>query len=353
VAAHYGLGLTLGNAEVRLSELTAAYAAFARGGRLVTPVSVLAVDRGKGLEDVRPTSGGDGGRLVSARTAFWITDILSDPEAREYIFGRDSSLDLPFPVAVKTGTSQAYHDNWTVGYTRDVTVGVWVGNFDRSPLRGSSGVTGAGPIFHAVMVAATRRLLGRLPDTAGEPIVPVADGVERRVVCALSGMAANPWCPRRRTEWVPREDPGLPCSWHHLSDEGLLVAWPAEYRQWAREHGRAYDVPMPVVPAKRVATELAAAPARRARHAERLRIINPPAGAIYLIDPTLRPAFQTLPLKAAADPSDGPITWLLDGARLGTSAADADLKWSLARGRHTVTARDARGRSAETTILVK
>ena len=73
--------------------------------------------------------------LVSPRTAFWITDILSDDDARAYIFGRGGSLEFPFPVAVKTGTSQAYHDNWTIGYTRHVTVGVWVGNFDRRPLR--------------------------------------------------------------------------------------------------------------------------------------------------------------------------------------------------------------------------
>ena len=98
--------------------------------------------------------------VVSPRTAFWITDILSDARAREYIFGRGGSLDFPFPVAVKTGTSQAYHDNWTIGYTRDVTVGVWVGNFDREPLRSSSGVTGAAPIFHAVMLAAAKRVRG-------------------------------------------------------------------------------------------------------------------------------------------------------------------------------------------------
>src|SRR5207244_7561337 len=95
-------------------------------------------------------------QLISPKTAFWITDILSDPGAREYIFGSGGSLDFEFPVAVKTGTSQAYHDNWTVGYTRAVTVGVWVGNFDRSVLRNSSGVTGAGPIFHAVMLASNR-----------------------------------------------------------------------------------------------------------------------------------------------------------------------------------------------------
>src|SRR5206468_3127544 len=138
-------GMTLGNAEVRLDELVNAYAAFARRGQWMSPTYLL----------------GDSHRsrrtLVGPRTAFWITDILSDSEAREYAFGRGGSLDFPFPVAAKTGTSQAFHDNWTVGYSRHVTVGVWVGNFDRRPLRNSSGVTGAGPIFHAVMLAAERR----------------------------------------------------------------------------------------------------------------------------------------------------------------------------------------------------
>src|SRR4029079_17762955 len=139
--AYYGLGLTLGNAEVRLDELVAAYAIFARGGTRITPRILL------GQSSFRLQAEAPHG--LSEPTAFWITDILSDASARAYIFGRGGDLEFPFPVAVKTGTSQAYHDNWTVGYTRDITVGVWVGNFDRTPLRGSSGVTGAGPIFHA------------------------------------------------------------------------------------------------------------------------------------------------------------------------------------------------------------
>src|SRR6185295_696438 len=102
-------------------------------------------------------------RVVSPRTAFWISDILADDDARAFIFGRGGSLEFPFTVAAKTGTSQAYHDNWAIGYTRDVTVGVWVGNFDRTPLRSSTGVTGAGPIFHDVMLAAVERVKGVLP----------------------------------------------------------------------------------------------------------------------------------------------------------------------------------------------
>jgi penicillin-binding protein 1C len=111
-ASYYGLGVTLGNAEVRLDELVAAYSAFARGGQWIAPTYRA--------DAPRPA----GHTLVSPRTAFWITDVLSDPEAREYVFGRGGSLEFPFSVAVKTGTSQAYHDNWTIGYSRHVTVGV-------------------------------------------------------------------------------------------------------------------------------------------------------------------------------------------------------------------------------------
>src|SRR4029077_5427060 len=119
-ASYYGLGITLGNAEVRLAELTAAYAAFARQGLPIQPVSIRQVDTGHGWTRAAPPSAAD--RMMSKRAAYWITDILSQPNAREFVFGRGGSLDFPFPVAVKTGTSEGYRDNWTVGYTREVTV---------------------------------------------------------------------------------------------------------------------------------------------------------------------------------------------------------------------------------------
>src|SRR6185369_3342854 len=168
-ADYYGVGLTLGDAEVRLEQLVAAYSVFARGGTYIEPTML------KG----QPSTG-NRQRVLSERTAFWITDILSDPDAREYVFGRGGNLDFPFTVAVKTGTSQAYRDNWTVGYTRDVTVGVWVGNFDRQELRNSTGVTGAGPIFHAVMLAAMKNR------NASTIMEPPAD-VEHVEICSLSG----------------------------------------------------------------------------------------------------------------------------------------------------------------------
>ncbi|HEV2719776.1 MAG TPA: penicillin-binding transpeptidase domain-containing protein [Thermoanaerobaculia bacterium] len=268
-ADYYGLGLTLGDAEVTLQELVQAYATFARGGVAV-----------------------DGKRLVSQRTAFWITDVLSDSTAREYIFGSGGALDFPFPVAVKTGTSQAYRDNWTIGYTRDVTVGVWVGNFDLTPLRNSSGVTGAGPVFHAVMLAAARDR---------EQIVERPADLERVPVCALTGLRPSTSCPEVDNEWLPGDAPVVFCA-----------------------HPRRGGTPQ---------VQLARTPA--------LRIVNPADGATYLIDPTLRREFQALRLRASDD-----ARFTVDGKRVGSD-------WPLQAGRHVVAAVDGRGRRDSVTITVR
>jgi penicillin-binding protein 1C len=345
-ASHYGLGLTLGNAEVRLDELTGAYAAFARGGVWIRPHAIAGAAEGAG-ESERVS-------LVSERTAFWITDVLSDPEARAYAFGRGGSLEFPFPVAVKTGTSQAYRDNWTVGYTKEVTVGVWVGNFDREPLRSSSGVAGAGPIFHSVMMAAVQRLRGHVT-IDDQPLMAAPSGVTRARICALSGLRANDWCPMQATEWVPVEADALPCSWHHHADEGLVTVWPDRYRQWARAQGLLHDAS----PARPVQT-LASVSGRPANSRERsksgapeaLEIANPALDATYMIDPTLRAEFQTLPLRASGV-QGGDVYWSVDGIEAGRSTSDAPFHWPLAVGPHTITARDTRGRTAEVSILVR
>jgi penicillin-binding protein 1C len=347
-AAHYGLGVTLGNAEVRLDELVAAYASFARGGEWIPP-SFVRRAAGEAVERRR---------VVSPRTAFWITDILSDPEAREFVFGRGGSLELPFPAAVKTGTSQAYHDNWTIGYSRRVTVGVWVGNFDRTPLRNSSGVTGAAPIFHAVMVAAERRLVGSGVEFAQDPILETPITSARREICALSGLAANEWCPLRRGEWVAGESPVPPCSWHHHTDEGLLTIYPPEYRAWARAQGRPQRASAeyrkvstdPRIPSPEPRTSRPEhSPSREA--SATFAIVSPPDGATYLIDPTLRREFQTLPLRAMA--GRGRIEWSVAGRAVGSADADAAVEWALAPGEHRIVARDQQGRTAETTVTVR
>ncbi len=138
---HYGLGLTIGNAPVRLLELANAYACLARLGEtlpwtLRTDVTTPATRQ----------------RLFPQESSYIIADILSDNNARSLTFGPHSVIRMPFRCAVKTGTSTNYRDNWTLGFTPEFTVGVWAGNFDNSPMASVSGVTGAGPIFRDIFL---------------------------------------------------------------------------------------------------------------------------------------------------------------------------------------------------------
>ena len=244
---------------------------------------------------------------------------------------------------MKTGTSQAYHDNWTVGYTRDVTVGVWVGNFDRTPLRDSTGVTGAGPIFHAVMLAAQRR--------AGATVTAFGDArSQSRPRASSSGNlcplrhAGEPLVPGAAARARPRR--GRPA---------LQLASP-DRRRPAR--CVAAGVP-PVGPESGLTTDrLPAVRQAVVRHVAEtarvapLTIANPPAGATYLIDPTLRREFQTLALRAVAT-VPGSLEWRVDDVRVGSAAADASLAWPLAIGSHVISVHDRHGNSAHAQVVVK
>jgi penicillin-binding protein 1C len=134
---HYGLGLTIGNAPVRLVELANAYACLARLGEYI-PWTL--VER-----EMPPAV-----RLFPELESYIIADILSDNQARVLTFGPHSVIRLPFRCAVKTGTSTSYRDNWTLGFTPEYTVGVWAGNFDNTPMEHISGVTGAGPMLRDI-----------------------------------------------------------------------------------------------------------------------------------------------------------------------------------------------------------
>ena len=148
----YGLSLTLGGAEVRLLDATAAYATLAAGGLHAEPTGILNVTRvrdGKTLYRLDPSPRA----VLSPQTAYQLSDILSDDEARSGAFGTGSALDTSRPAAVKTGTTDDFRDNLTIGYTPFLAVGVWAGNKDGRPMRDVLGITGAAPIWHDAMEA--------------------------------------------------------------------------------------------------------------------------------------------------------------------------------------------------------
>jgi membrane peptidoglycan carboxypeptidase len=177
----YGLSLTLGGGEVTLLELTGAYATFANGGRRMPPVAIAKIldHAGNLVYQYQPPAGD---QLIRSEHAYLITSILSDNQARTPAFGPDSVLNLPFQAAVKTGTTNDFRDNWTLGYTPDITVGVWVGNADYTPMQNVSGVAGAAPIWHEFMLAAIQQIAGGNPTPFSRP-----NGVVEKVICAVSG----------------------------------------------------------------------------------------------------------------------------------------------------------------------
>ena len=200
-----GLSLTLGGGEVRLIDLTVAYAPFMNKGFRVDPVAILKVEdvNGKVLEEAKPKSPPAGGkRVLTEEQAFLIANILSDNSARQEIFGVNSLLNITGKtLAVKTGTTNDKRDNWTVGGNSQALVGVWVGNNDNSPmLNVASGVSGASPIWRRVILAA----LADKPNVGFD----IPAGIVSAAVDVVSGYRAHDGFPSRQEYFIKGTEPG-------------------------------------------------------------------------------------------------------------------------------------------------
>lgn len=179
-----GLSVTLGGGEVRLLDMSAAYSSFANGGYKVEPVSILKVEDRDG-EVLYEKNELNRPRVLDEEVAFLINDILSDNQARLLTFGPNSLINIAGrDVAVKTGTTNDLRDNWTVGWSKNALVGVWVGNNDNSSMRQvASGVSGASPIWR-------RQMLEALTKRGDEPFTPPG-GVREVELDRISGYPAH------------------------------------------------------------------------------------------------------------------------------------------------------------------
>ncbi len=190
----YGLSLTLGGGEVTVMEMTEAFSVFANNGKKVEPVAITRIEDHEGkviftAEPQTPT------QVIREEHAYLITSILSDAKARAPMFGTNSILNLPFPAAAKTGTTNDYRDNWTIGYNPDLVVGVWVGNADNTPMINTSGVAGAAPIWNEFMSFAVPYLTNNNPSNFTRPA-----GIVEKEICAISGAQPSEYCPVTTTE---------------------------------------------------------------------------------------------------------------------------------------------------------
>ena len=204
-----GLSLTLGGAEVTMLDMTRAYQSIANLGVRNELAFIKEIRDSNGTDltanlnqpendvpFVDSVQASENQQVISPMTAYWLTDILSDEKARLPAFGRFAKLTVPgYKIAVKTGTSNNFRDNWTIGFTPSYLTAVWVGNNDGSFMNKNlvSGITGAAPIWNEIM---TNLLNGTLPED-----FPIPSGLIPVKICAVNGLLTCPFCPSEKIEY--------------------------------------------------------------------------------------------------------------------------------------------------------
>jgi penicillin-binding protein 1C len=267
--------------------------------------------KGKGQDELKTQNS----KLLipQASSSIWslITDMLNDPHARAKAFGVDSLLSLPFPAAVKTGTSSDFRDTWTIGFTRDYTVAVWVGNFDGAPMRQVSGITGAAPLWNRIML--------HLHEQREPGAFPAPSGLVKRPICALSGARPTPACPSVVQEYFEPQvlgeydrqpDPFYQAVATSKGQREYRLKLPPEYNEWL-----AMQPLKPTV-------------------ADGLRILSPRDGDVFLLEPGATDSAQRLQFKLAS-PLNQTVEWLLNGQPLATQTPGS-IFWVPKPGRWTL-----------------
>ncbi len=294
-ADFYGLGLALGDGDVTLLELANGYRALAEGGEW-RPVTWRLAGRG---------SVGGGRRVASPMASAIVLDILADASARIPGFGLETPFDFPFRVAVKTGTSRHFTDNWAVGTTERFTVAVWAGNFSGKPMAGVSGVTGAGPLLHRVVMETARRY------PPGALTAPSDVGAVPARICRLSGLRATERC-ASLTEWfAPGTTPAEGDTWETAAG----VQMPEEYQGWIRQNAAATGVQVSL---------------QQAAPDTRFRVTSPHDGDRYAIPAGVAARYASIRLEASG--ARGPVDWLIDGKPFRGE------RWTPVPGTHVIVA---------------
>ncbi len=311
---YYGLGLTLGNADISLLELTRAYMTLARSGqwRDIQPLLQIETTDNKNI-----TPRAQHNRQVfTPGAALLVYDILQDFRYKTPAFGGRSPLNLPWPVAVKTGTSKDFRDNTLVALSGELTIGIWTGNFSGEAMKDLPSANGSGLIL--------RDILLELYNAGYSHQSPYQDRQNQLIsveVCSLSGMLPGPWCPHETMRFLPGSQPTEKCNWHRK--EG--VSLPAPFQEWGR-----LNLPQDLLLEERGGG---------------FGIETPRQGDIYQIDPRVSPDSQMIRLKAR---TSDPVRWLVDEQLVGQGNP---LLWKLVPGKHRITAQTEK-ESASVGIVV-
>ncbi|MDQ2867502.1 MAG: penicillin-binding protein 1C [Verrucomicrobiota bacterium] len=298
----YGAGFVLGNAEVRLVDLAAAYAGLARSG-LAQPAKLIE------REHFLLT------RIASADACAIVTDILCDNEARARSFGATSPLAFVERVAVKTGTSSGFRDAWTVGFDREHTVAVWAGNLSGAPMRDTLAVRSASPLWAALMHEL-------LQNDHALPAPQTSDTLTRTEICRATGLLPSPQSASLMSEWFLAGT--APTTRAEFAESGHMLL-PAEYAGWCATSDNA-----------------SGAEVRRAA-----QITSPSPRAHFQIENSLARAQQMIELTSTLGRD---AQWFVNDAPQ-IPRADGRTFWPLAEGEWKIRVRN-QSASAETSVRV-
>ncbi len=329
----YDLSLALGGGQMSLLELTSAYAVLADEGVATDHPIILDIRDADGTLLLEPTPA-PSRQILDPRVVWLLSGILSDDDARALGFGHNSTLKIDRPAAVKTGTTTNFHDNWTIGYTPDLVVGVWVGNSDYKAMKEVTGLTGAAPIWHEVI---RKALEGQPKREFTRP-----EGLIQVEVCALSGLLPTEFCDHTRTEWfIAGTEPAQPDNiFQQVTIDALTgsladASTPAERRKtiivldlpitaqpWARSQNLPLLADIPSSSAYPLSNPLVA-------------LISPRPNTTYRLDPAFDPSAQKILIEAIASAGVTEITIWVDGAPLATlNSSPYQAWWQLSAGEH-------------------
>lgn len=371
-----GLGLTLGNAEVKLWELVQAYGIFLTEGkpvhlrvmedastrraadRAAAEATAQAADDGVGASAAagtsRPTQPaalqaeapaaisvpGSGSELAAAgpnrkaarpmsragrsavqlldpRVTRIIRDILTRYPDRTLTFGRDGNTRLKFEGAIKTGTSSQFNNIWAVGFTPDLLGGIWMGNFSGDTVIGAPGSGIPAGVLAKV-----------LEDFSTHPAFPPMTGLVKKRICTLSGELATGNCPHTMDEWyIPGTEPGY-CTWHVAGPSGVEVRYPQKYQSWLVRYR--YRDPH----------DFLSGP---------VQILRPLDGSVFYWEPGLPPGSQAVHIESVGR---GVGTLEVDGRIVARGDFPLSADWPLERGEHQITL-TAAGSTSEVGFTVR
>lgn len=339
---HYGLSLILGGCEVTLLELTNLYSGLANGGRF------------RKYRFLKNQPEEQGQQLLSESACYIMSEMLSQLRRPDLPASWEFSMNLP-KIAWKTGTSYSHRDAWSIGYTPQYTIGVWVGNFDGKGVPALVGAEVAAPILFSLFTA--------LEKSSDHRWFVQPASVSRRQVCAVSGMPLSKNCASAKDElYLPGISPNQSCNIHQLIlvnkktgkrlcphcrsgrkyEEKIVEQWPVEIATWLERNG----YPIEKLPGHFAGCSKLAS-------GEKPVIRSPSDNTEFKIRPTVALKYQKILLDASVSNRSKKIFWFLNGKLIYSGAPTQKVFVTPKIGNHNLMCMDDEGRASEVKFVVK